>query len=167
MRSREEGKFYCDRCLAELEPNESIPGWACWTCGVEYRITSVEEDQSSFTVVAAPLPGFGVCDFCGARGPKWSYPCGNLSTDFVALKDGQVVQHDTHHSVDDWAACEDCAAYIEADDQKGMTHRAAEAMAKAHGVPERAKSYEMQITELHEQFWAARNGPREPIEVPI
>lgn len=55
-----------------------------------------------------------ICDFCSQRKPlTWSYPCGEV--DLRELKNPLMT-----HSNDDWAACEECHALIEADDIEGL-----------------------------------------------
>lgn len=65
--------------------------------------------------VVETAPGQVVCDFCGAPSVAWSYPCGEMPI---------VGHHVITRTDDDWAACDNCHALIEA----GNIDRMARAM---------------------------------------
>lgn len=97
-----------------------------------------------------------MCDFCSQRGPlPWSYPC-----DVVDLRemDNPVMTH----SADDWAACEDCHALIEADDIEGlislMLNRVLADSIEEMSVNQLANA-RRQLRRHLARFSAARTGP--------
>jgi len=96
------------------------------------------------------------CDFCSVPGPEWRYP----ARSFVAY----CVPNVAGESVGDWAACDQCHALIETDDRRGLAQRSLDELILKH--PEAcgaaAVLYE-NLTELHQQFFANRNGAAVPI----
>ena len=96
------------------------------------------------------------CDFCSALGPKWRYP----TRSFVAY----CVPNVAGESVGDWAACDECHSLIEADDRRVLAQRSLDKLILKHpeASAEAAVLYE-NLAELHQQFFAHRNGTAVPI----
>jgi hypothetical protein len=95
------------------------------------------------------------CDFCSAIPAPWTYPTGEVATLDVTGR--------TWISHADWAACESCAALIEAGDRRGLA-----SAIFAGGDPVMASLPRKERREavrhmmgVHERtFWRAREGAR-------
>lgn len=90
-----------------------------------------------------------ICDFCGAAAPGWRYPAHNFE---MAPGIG---------SHGDWAACDECAALIEAGDRDGLLRRCAESSGMLH-IP----SIVGELRRVHNLFFSNRMGSVEKIDNP-
>lgn len=59
------------------------------------------------------------CDFCTADYPTWLYPCEPFTVAVIA--NGQTHAQDSGD--DGWAACDPCAALVDAGDRDGLMDR--------------------------------------------
>jgi hypothetical protein len=76
-----------------------------------------------------PLPGREMCDFCGTSPTARLYACRN----FVIPRTKHAVFQ--HESIGAWAACDRCAALIDAGHWSQLTDRALRRFTKKYGVP--------------------------------
>jgi len=89
-------------------------------------------------------------------GPAWRYPAWS----FIAYCAPNVAGE----SVGDWAACDLCHLLIEADDRSGLAQRSLDELILKHpeAILAAAVLYE-ELAELHQEFFAHRNGTAVPI----
>jgi hypothetical protein len=66
--------------------------------------------------------GEAKCDFCGAAGPTWRFPCKTFRRDEEILVGDEVAVLD-HGYVGDWIACERCKITYEEGGLDGLTDR--------------------------------------------
>jgi hypothetical protein len=87
------------------------------------------------------------CDFCSKPAPAWRYPAESFHDLFGS------------RSVEDWLACEECHALIEAGDRNGLARRSLDApgVQMATDLLGRAAAFEYCL-DLHNRFWRARRG---------
>lgn len=91
-----------------------------------------------------------VCDFCTRTPAPWTYPARS-----VAMP-ADLGPYRVHVSVTDWAACEECAALIEADDRVTLATRI-----ELQCPPEHEAFVRHHLLEMHTlQFWNVRDGAR-------
>lgn len=107
--------------------------------------------------IPSPPPEEMKCDFCSSKPVRWAYPArphvmGQLpSLGFEA------------RSPDDWAACEPCHQIIQLADRDRLSRRSAKRYARIYGGT--WQSHYKLLREVHDNFWAAREGAPEPHEV--
>jgi hypothetical protein len=101
--------------------------------------------------------GQTVCDFCLAPNPEWSYPCQEVD----------IIGHAViNRSDDDWGACDECHALIEADAMDKLVDRMVK-WQKIHRPPSGAWGYppeHLMWAFLHQNvlsFMKGRTGPAE------
>lgn len=68
------------------------------------------------------------CDFCSAQ----NVPLHDISCKTHILSAGGI---EFAASVDNWAACQECEALIEADDREALAVRAVDGMSNTDGLP--------------------------------
>lgn len=95
------------------------------------------------------------CDFCSGNPVTWSYPAKN----FLAYVTDLIVGE----SVGAWAACEACHLLIEARDRAGLTARAMRDLLPLVAGGAATKELTEQMVALHDQFFAQRSGPAQPL----
>jgi hypothetical protein len=85
-----------------------------------------------------------ICDFCSSPDPVWRGPA--ISFPVFEAKSA---------SEGAWAACDTCAALINAGDRMGLARRSAETFSAKYSVP-----FDMTpFLELHAMFFEHRCGP--------
>jgi hypothetical protein len=97
------------------------------------------------------MPDANRCDFCNELNPTWSYPAHDIL--MVPVDEDERI----HQSVGGWAACDACAALIEAGDQEGLLVRCYAPLAEAGMSGGAALDA---LRELFLAFFAARTGAR-------
>lgn len=132
--------YICKRCGEEVEIDLIARTHACPKC-----------DHNEFSLKAE---GPAICDFCSSPEVVLAYPCRNFSSEI------HVPNAPGWSSDGWWAACANCAKLIEAGDRDGLARRAADTAPKPPGMD--LKILIRLIRELHDNFWAHRQGP--PIE---
>jgi len=67
------------------------------------------------------------CDFCGSPAVQWLYPCQNFDIGAVVIPEFSRVgrKQDLLNSTSDWAACYECAGYIQKKDYFFLARRCA------------------------------------------
>ena len=87
-----------------------------------------------------------VCDFCSRPNPTWRYPADSFLDEFGS------------RSVEDWMACDDCHALIEAGDCNALAARVMLTPTAQRRVvdPSAARRY---ARRLHDRFFEHRLGP--------
>lgn len=102
------------------------------------------------------------CDFCGSPKIRWAYPADDFTIGAVVgitPKEGAVPKVlQPIGSSGPWAACDECAAFIERDDYGALRARALEQNA-ASGLLEPSTARVL-LTTLHAGFKKHRTGPR-------
>lgn len=106
-----------------------------------------------------PPPGQEKCDFCSAQPVKWRYPARAHVMGTVKLPG----IHFEGRSPDDWAACQACHILIAQGERERLAVRSARRFARLHGG--KVTQHVKHIRQVHDNFWAAREGAPEPIEV--
>ena len=104
-----------------------------------------------------------ICDFCSSPEIVWAYPCSNFGITAIMLKrDGEGV-HFPWASEGGWAACETCAAYIEAEDWDGLAQHSVETSPALVAMQDFLVEGEIKkaILKLHAEF-RKRKGERVP-----
>ncbi len=68
----------------------------------------------------------GVCDFCSAPNPRWGYKARDFETvSYLTLPPaGAGLTENSYGSAGAWAACDECADLVDADDFDGILDRA-------------------------------------------
>lgn len=89
----------------------------------------------------------GVCDFCGAKRPRWTYPCQS----FQAL---ELPNNTGMGMIADWAACHICYELIEHDQWDLLANRSAD-----NAPFDMWAATQLAVRILHQQFKAHRTGP--------
>ena len=93
----------------------------------------------------------GVCDFCAAPEPMWTYP----ATTFV-MEHG-LGGFDGSTSIGSWAACDTCHELIEADDYPALSERGT--ASQVQGLPSFIQVIvKAKVIEYHQQFKGNRIG---------
>lgn len=99
-----------------------------------------------------------VCDFCSSEKIAWSYPCKSFAINLP-------VTNVTANSIEDWAACMECHAFIQRGDRAGLATRSIETqreeLEKASININVAIGW---VTRLHKKFWESRLGPPIPVQ---
>lgn len=109
---------------------------------------SIVTDHEPQPVQLDQLDMIGVCDFCGAKHPRFTYPCETFTISEAIPTDVGMGM------IADWAACYICHALIEHDEWDILARRSADqAPAEMHIAVQLAVRY------LHQQFRAHRTGP--------
>lgn len=93
-----------------------------------------------------------ICDFCSSPNPTWRYPC----EDFEVLSPPFGVG-----SVGGWAACDECAAFIEKKDREGLLNRSVDNFIGIEIIGRRQAK--QTIKALHKKFFHLRIGSVERI----
>lgn len=99
------------------------------------------------------------CDFCLATGAEWTYPVDHSKYIQIYGADG------TKWDNDDWAACEECHADIEAGRWKSVAQRSTHNNEYIYGQDRKARrSVIRMLLKMYQEFQAVRVGPafREP-----
>lgn len=93
-----------------------------------------------------------ICDFCSGKEVYARYP----AKTFNAVKAGEGQRTLYVNSEDDWAACQPCAALIDAGSWDGLLQRSVQTFREKYGsmVPE--KALREFISDLHCQFRSNR-----------
>jgi hypothetical protein len=99
-----------------------------------------------------------VCDFCSASNPVWSYRFNQINV-VVADPDNAIVGN--HNLGQLWAACAACAKLVDANDQPGLSRRAA-TRARRRGLPDASE----QFASLHRAVLASGRPTRRPLVGP-
>lgn len=120
-------EMICSTCGYGLENYEQ------WTNGIFQKVTyqhgylppGVDPDHK---IVPIPRPDNtleikGVCDFCMAPDPIWTYPAKSFHTDIAEQHKPGEVYTSSYGSVGDWGACQQCYEDIEADNWDAMVER--------------------------------------------
>jgi hypothetical protein len=98
------------------------------------------------------------CDFCGAS-PNWAYP----ADDYEIVVQGIATGHASRSA---WAACDRCHTLIESGNRAGLAKRAGDWLeAQGDAPPGAIKWMREHMQEFHDQFFAHRTGPGEPLGV--
>lgn len=113
--------------------NQSVPHTACGVCGHVLNLYEgsfgqktwihVLETDNDHPVVPVPVDSIHtkfMCDFCLSENALWALPV----EDYQSSATGQ--------NVGDWAACNECAELIRANDWNTLTTKAHTAMLKRH-----------------------------------
>lgn len=108
-------------------------------------------NRNSANTVIAVAPARGVCDFCSASNPAWSYPC----ADFTAWDNPQLAT--TGSSAGAWLACTECHESIEQDRREQLTARAIDRLGPEYAAV--ITDAVAMTRELHDRFFAHRQGP--------
>jgi hypothetical protein len=103
-------------------------------------------------------PGQWVCDFCCNPGPTWQYPCGPV---LLAGNPNATA------SDDEWAACDECRALIDARNVGSLVERIVAEQARqplAAAYTQRPLSQRRRLArENVVAFLRAQTGPARPI----
>lgn len=116
------------------------------------KLMGVDFEKAMQTLIEHPSAL--VCDFCSDTPVRWLYACRTVFTQ----SGKQTYEHN------DWTACDDCSALIEANDWDGIYQRAAKRFYEAH--PQFAEDAAevlaagMMMQSLHESFRKNRIGSR-------
>lgn len=107
---------------------------------------------------ACACAGFTIqprCDFCSGFPVAWRYP--TRETPMRVPTGGGWTTHVSHAG---WAVCDTCAALIERDDRKALSHR----MPLMDVPPGYRAIARAKMRQMHRiQFFDARTGDREPV----
>src|SRR4051794_33774358 len=87
----------------------------------------VPEDHLAVAVDPSEIAVRGKCDFCFADDPMWILPTRSFETT------------EGYSSAGDWAACDDCTAFIMSNDWVGLARRAVSSWSSRHGRMTRAQ----------------------------
>ena len=93
-----------------------------------------------------------ICDFCLSPDVRWSFPCRDFK---IPTPDTDII------SVNGWAACETCYAFVEAGDRTGLYHHSVAGM-RAHHPNDSRAGIAIGAGLAQGGFWANRLGPGEP-----
>lgn len=94
------------------------------------------------------------CDFCPSTDARWRYPANDFRHD--------VSDEIAWTSIGDWAACEECARYIEINDAQGLTDRAIGLLGVGMSGYIR-RQIAARVLKLHEEVMVNISGPRKQI----
>lgn len=113
--------------------------------------------------IRIPTPAVPICDFCSSPAVIWRYPAMD-SNPAAAL----IIQNKDEkelvllNSEGDWAACEECAVLIEAEDKEGLLERTLAHSPELEGIP---KHVVRTLTRsIHNGFWEHCFGVRIKME---
>lgn len=103
------------------------------------------------------------CDFCSGRPVRWSYPArdSQLGTISAQLPSGGFEL--TGMSRGDWACCDECHQLIKRADREELFERSFREFPMRGMLPNRI--IRASIRTIQDNFWAAREGAPEPVEV--
>lgn len=99
------------------------------------------------------------CDFCSAPDPTWECPARSHQMGVPALEHGPGFWAS---SAGAWLACDECAKLVRDGHRRRLTQRSVTTFkAQMRGLPR--SLLERATDELHERFWANREGPPVPL----
>lgn len=114
-----------------------------------------------FQVEVPPGEEF-ICDFCSGKPVVMLFA---VAPDAVIQMPGVPGVVPDMNDNSNWAACEECAKLVKAEDQKGLRRRSAETYFKNAGMPIPGlgilQIIEREIEPLHAQFFHARQRHRD------
>jgi hypothetical protein len=97
------------------------------------------------------------CDFCSRPGVAVSYDAVDFDTGNKE-RDGA-----SHVSRGGWAACQECADLIEADDREALADRSMESYGELRSnTPEHRARVRQALRDVHDEFYRHRRGPGRP-----
>jgi len=113
-------KSLAGKAEVELATHEVIDlfeeaSYTCEECGTRVERRATRHDRE-----------LEVCDFCSGPDPVITYRCRDFHTVVIGVDDKGQIHEQPWSSFGDWAACEPCARFIDADDQPGLTTYAVE-----------------------------------------
>lgn len=101
----------------------------------------------TWKVFAFDPPGREMCDFCSASPTTRLYACHNF---VIPSTKHAVFQHE---SIGAWAACDRCAALIDAGHWTELTDRAVRRFMRTYGLlPDEKSAVREQLAEIHNLF---------------
>lgn len=103
------------------------------------------------------------CDFCSGQDIRWRYPARpHIMSNVGVVTDKGLEFVVTGGSADDWAACDECHALIARADRDALLERSVETYGSS---PIPRATLRQIIRQIHDNFWAAREGAPAPIEI--
>ncbi len=137
----DEMSIYCRRCRRALNTRTSALGEVTFHHAAELRGQAC--DHQPDPVPLAELPdAVMVCDFCNAPNPQWTYVCGDQITEsrMVTTRVVDLGEYRDRHAAartrradtvpgiaqswgQRWAACEECASFLDRRDLYGLISR--------------------------------------------
>lgn len=119
-----EDQLACANCHLILQREELWSGHHHSGEIVGMRISHLSAAFAGEVHIPQPVPRKtieqrSVCDFCGAEGATWSYPCGGFMIDLPA-QDGVTVDYEL---VGAWVACDKCHRDIDQDAWRQVLNR--------------------------------------------
>lgn len=96
----------------------------------------------------------GRCDFCNDARPEWVLPSRTFETPIETATSGG-----------DWAACNECARFIERDQWNALIRRCVDAFMRRHPEhgPETATSVETRLKQLYRKLRKNISGSLRPL----
>jgi len=106
-----------------------------------------------------------VCDFCSSEKIRWAYPADDFEIGAIVALDPETnepVDVQPMGSAGPWAACEECAKLIEANDYEALKERGIKVGIDAAppGLIVDHKLARTMLANMHAGFRAHRTGPR-------
>jgi hypothetical protein len=100
----------------------------------------------------------GVCDFCIAPDPIWTYPAKSFHLDVAELQEPGATHTQSYGSVGDWGACQRCYEDIEADRWDDIMERNLQSDAIRQMEPIKTL-LKAKLADMYKGFRLHRTGP--------
>jgi len=147
------GPTVCATCRAPLGVEEKVgPDETVLTFFHPFLPEGVEPHVPE-PVAADSIDAIGVCDFCLAPGPRWTFPAKPFMQETHEQDEVPWASPDT-----EWAACDDCKADIDDDNYPAVIERHLQRRYRDESRQVRALA-RVQITPMMRGFAANRTGP--------
>ena len=126
-----------------------IAHWVCPACGYGRSLPATEVDKQA-----------QICDFCSQSNPVKAYDAEDFAYVVFGFNAASVLVSQPCFSRGEWLACALCAAFIDTNDQAGLTARAVQVLVAPveRWDAEQRRVIRDSLDQLHRKFFAHRKG---------